>query len=86
MSLTAIRTMPLPRSVVTVTDPFFPSRLSTALLTRFWMTRRNTSASADTGGSPSASLARTALEPPIVSRTTAFTSVAFRSDCGDSFA
>ena len=50
------------------------------------MTRRNTSASADTGGSPSASLARTALEPPIVSRTTAFTSVAFRSDCGDSFA
>src|SRR5436190_4287800 len=86
VSLTEMRTIFLPRSVVTVTLPFFPSRLSTALLTRFSITRRNTSASAETGGSPSASLVRTVPEAPIVSRTTLFTSVAFRSDCGESFA
>src|SRR6266550_4531426 len=86
VSLTEMRTIFLPRSVVTVTAPVFPSRLSTALLTRFSITRRNTSASAETGGSPSASLVRTVPEAPIVSRTMLFTSVAFRSDCGESFA
>ena len=50
------------------------------------MIRRSTSASAETGGSPSASLALTALEPPMLSRTTTFTSVALRSDCGESLA
>src|SRR2546426_940385 len=86
VSLTEIRTISLPLSVVTVTVPVFPSRLSTALLTRFSITRRNTSASAETGGRPSASLVRTEPEAPIVSHTTVFTSLAFRSDCGDNLA
>src|SRR5437773_7490120 len=62
VSLTAIRTSPWPRSVVIITVPFFPSRLSTALLTRFSITRRRTSASMVTTGSPSANFAFTELD------------------------